>query len=159
METPESASVACYALSTGMMNTAVATGNRVMGEQCASHPGRVRQVLHVRDHRLPTLRHRSDSRIQSRSYPWQSRLYAEFGRSAISPGRRIDSPECQINRKSREGREIGRINASWRLPTSSDEPDIGIAGSGLTVREENMGTMLWGLWIRGCVCLVPGVVI
>jgi hypothetical protein len=117
--------------------------------QSASHHDPVRQLLHLRDHRLPTLRHRSDSRIQSRSQPWQSRLYAEFGRSAISPGGRVDSPECQNHRKSREGREIGRINASFRLPKSSDEPDIGIAGSGLTVRQENMGTMLWGLWIRG----------
>jgi hypothetical protein len=37
------------------------------------------------------------------------------------------------HRKSREGREIGRINASFLLPIFSDEPDIGIAGSGLFV--------------------------
>lgn len=37
------------------------------------------------------------------------------------------------HRKSRKGREIGRINASVAFPKSSDEPDIGIAGSGLFV--------------------------
>ena len=151
MATSKNASVACRALSLKRerRQTEQHGRTRTMCISPWSSPTRPRPPL-------PTLRHRSDSRIQSRSYPWQSRLYAEFGRSAISPGRRIDSPECQINRKSREGREIGRINASWRLPTSSDEPDIGIAGSGLFVSVGEYGDDALRVVDTGSVCLVLG---
>ena len=71
------------------------------------------------------------------------------------------------HRKSREGREIGRINASFLLPIFSDEPGIGIAGSGLfgSVGEYgddalgivDTGMCLFGAWGRDLeFCILEG---
>ena len=60
------------------------------------------------------------------------------------------------HRKSRKGREIGRINASVAFPKSSDEPDIGIAGSGLFVSVGEYGVDALRVVDTGSVCLVLG---